>query len=339
MRGLACLALAAGLVGAAQSPTERFDQAITALSAGNYAAAESGFLNVLRVAPNHLATLQNLGVVYARTGRADQAIAIYRRALELSPHDRSVQLNLGLTYMRINSYDDAMAVFQTMAQEDPTSRPVRDIHLLYPLCDGFLKQSPTEERRRELAGFLAHLTPAAASLVRCKILYAGERLDEAGNQCRRVLEIDPQFPGARVALARVLVAQQSPETAKELTAALRENPDDPEDLYDLGLALAVDGRTAEAAHCLERATALNPGFWGAYFELGKLRLRLGQAAAAVPLLQHAAELNPTSFSLFYELARALNATGKTKDAAQAMDRVRELMASDLAQDTKAMRKK
>src|SRR5215469_11890031 len=118
MRGLACLALAAGLAGAAQSTAERFDQAVAALSAGNYAAAESGFLDVLRVAPDHVATLQNLGVVYARTGRADQAIAMYRRALELTPHDRSVQLNLGLTYMRIHSYADAMAVFQKMAGED-----------------------------------------------------------------------------------------------------------------------------------------------------------------------------------------------------------------------------
>jgi tetratricopeptide (TPR) repeat protein len=339
VRGLAGLVLAAGLCGAAQSPTERFDQAVSALSAGNYAAAESGFLDVLRVAPDHLATLQNLGVVYARTGRADRAIAMYRRGLELSPHDRGMQLNLGLTYMRINSYTDAMRVFQAMAREDPTSRPVRDIHLLYPLCDGFRKQNPTEEGRRELAGFLADLSPAAASLVRCKILYAGERLDEAGTQCRRVLEIEPQFPGARLTLARVLLAQRSPEAPKELAAALRESSDDPEDLYDLGVALAQEGRTADAAHCLERANTLNPGFWGGYFELGKLRLRLGQAAQAAPLLQRAAELNPASFSVFYELARALTATGRTKEAAQAMDRVRDLMASELDQDAKAMRKK
>jgi len=216
---------------------------------------------------------------------------------------------------------------------------VRDIHLLYPLCDGFLKQNPTEEGRRELAGFLAHLNPAAATLVQCKILYAGERLDEAGKECRRALEIDPLFPGARLALARVLVAQQSPEAARELAAALRERSDDPEDLYDLGVALALEGQTAEAARCLERANTLNPGFWGGYFELGKLRLRLGQAAEAVPLLRRAAELNPASFSLFYELARALKATGKTEEAAQAMDRVRELMASDLDQDAKALRRK
>src|SRR6185437_15964180 len=148
MRGLACLALAASLA-RAQSPTERFDQAVAALSAGKYEAAESGFLEVLRAAPDHVDTLQNLGVVYARTGRPLQAIAMYRRALELSPHNRSAQLNLGLTYMRIKSYTDAMAVFQKMVREDPTSRPARDIHLLYPLCDGFMKQNPTEEGRRE----------------------------------------------------------------------------------------------------------------------------------------------------------------------------------------------
>jgi tetratricopeptide (TPR) repeat protein len=338
MRGWACLALAAAIAARAQSPADAFDKAVAALSSGDYAAAESGFLEILKRSPNHVDTLHNLGVVYSRTGRVDQAIGVYQRALDLSPHNPGILLNLGLAYMRQRSYAEALPVFQELVEADARSLPARDIHLLFPFCEGYLKQAPTAEARRKLEHFLAAAPPAAASLVRCKLAYVGERLEEAAQQCRRALEIDPTFAGAHLELARVLVAQHSPDAGPELTAAIRENPGDPESLYDLGVALLREGRAADAANYLERARRLDPNFWGSYFHLGKIKLQAHQPAQAVPLLQRAVDLNPTDFSLFYELARALAATGRSEEAARALERVRELMAEELDKDTKALRK-
>jgi superkiller protein 3 len=339
MRAVAYLVLAAGLAGAAQKPSEAFDKAVGALSSGDYTAAEAGFREVLQTAPNHVDALRNLGVVLARTGRPEQAIAVYRRALELSPGNTSVLLNVGLVYMRQKSYADALSVFQTLIREDPESLPARDIRLLFPLCDGYLKQDQTPEAGRKVAALLAGVPEALASLVRCKLAYQNERLDEAARQCRRVLETDPRFAGAHLALARVLLGQHSPEAARELAAAIAEKPTDPEDLYDLGVALLQEGRIEEATRYLEAARRLEPDFWGSYFHLGKIKLQLDQPGQAVPLLQKAADLNPSSFSLFYELGRALKLTGKTEEAQRAMQRVRELMALDLEKDAKALGKR
>jgi tetratricopeptide (TPR) repeat protein len=153
------------------------------------------------------------------------------------------------------------------------------------------------------------------------------------------LAIDPAFPGAHLEMARVLVAERSPDASRELDAAIREDPSDPEATYDLGVALAQEGRTAEGLAYLERAKRLDPEFWGTYFQLGKIRLGLHQAGQAIPLLQKAVELNPGSFAVFYELGRALMATGKTEEAHRAMDRVRELQARELERDTEALRKR
>ena len=338
MRGPAVFLLAVAFA-CAQAPGELFDRAVAALSAGDYAAAEAGFQQVLQRSPNHVDSLLNLGIVFSRTGRADQAIAAYRRVLELSPASESARLNLGLAYMRKQSYGDALGVFQELIERNPGSLPARDIHLLFPLCDHYLRQDRSEEGRRRLDAFLAVLPAAAANLVKCKIFYGADRFEEARAACRRALDADPRFPGAHLELARVLVAQQSPDASGELAAAIRENPGDPEAMYDLGVALFREGRAEEASTYLERARRADPGFWGSYFELGRIRLQANQPEQALPLLRKAAELNPSSFSLFYILARALTDTGHPDEAAHAFARVRELMAEENEQDARVMRKK
>src|SRR5258708_321419 len=96
MRVIACLALAAGLIPAAEPLSQVFQKAVAALSAGDYAAAESGFRQVLTASPEHVCALPNLGTVYSGTARISEPIAMYRRALDVRPGDKSLLLNLGI---------------------------------------------------------------------------------------------------------------------------------------------------------------------------------------------------------------------------------------------------
>lgn len=339
MRLLACMVAAASLVCAGQSLQQIFDDAVSALSQGDYPAAERGFQKVLETAPDHVDSLQNLGVVYARTNRVEQAITVYRRALDLKPANARVLTNLGLAYMKQKSFGPALPVFQTLFRVDPGNPSARDIRLLYPLTSGYLKQDSTEPARRAMNAFLAALPAESASLVLCKRYFENERFDQAEEQCRRTLAINPQLPGAHLELARVLAAQHHAQAAQELSNALREEPGDAESLYDLGVLLLQSDRLAECITYFERSMQLNPVFWGAYFHLGKVRLKLNQPELAVPLLRKAAELNPDSFPVFYELGRSLTATGKREEAARAMQRVRELRALQLEEEAKALRKR
>ncbi|HUI53858.1 MAG TPA: tetratricopeptide repeat protein [Bryobacteraceae bacterium] len=339
MRAVAFVAFAAWLAGPGQQPADLFDKAVSDLKSGDYAAAETGFQEILRQSPNHINALRNLGVVYSRTGRLDQAVSVYLHALEVDPRDRTVLLNLGLVYMRQNSYGSALNAFQNLVRNDPQSLPARDVHLLLPLCNGYLKQSETAEERTKLISFLASVQPAVASLVRCKLSYQSARFEQAETECRRALEIDPNTAGAHLALARIFVSQQNENSTIELAAAMRENPTDPEDLYDLGVALLQVDRVEEASDYLRRAQRLTPDFWGTYYHLGRLKLRANQPAEAVVLLRKAVELNQTSSSVFYELGRALMATGHTEEAQRVMERVRQLMTEELEQEAKAVRKR
>jgi tetratricopeptide (TPR) repeat protein len=306
--------------------TQIFEEAAAALTKGDYITAERGFLEVLSSSPDHVDTLKNLGVVYARTGRVDEAIATYRRAAELRPDDPSVLLNLGLAFLRQQSFAAALTVFGRLIEVDPGTPLARDVGLVHRLASGCLKQGPSEEIRHKLDAFLAKLPSVSASLVRCKLYSESDRFEEAAAQCRKALAIDPAFPTAHLALARVLLSQGSPEAEQELGVAILEGPADAEALYDVGVALLQLGRTSEAVVYLERSTQLDHDFWASYFQLGKARLRLDQPEDAIPVLRRATELKPDSFSAFYLLGRALIAVGRDNEARPVMQRVRELTA-------------
>lgn len=336
--------------------SEAFDQAVKALASGDYRASEEGFQKVLSTSPNHLGALQNLGLVYARTGRLEQAIATYRRALALSPNQKSLSMNLGLAYIQQEDYASALPLFQSVVKSEAKNIAARELvatcefytgrlasaaahfeavraedpgnlDLLYLLAAAYIKQNQTGKMSSVVAG----LPAAQQDLIQCRAFNDALRPDEALEHCRK--------SGSHRELGKVLAAQHDPAALSELTAAVQQDPQDGEAVYSLGVALLQENRVADAASALERARQLRPGFWGAYFYLGKARLQMNQASQAVPLLQKAAELNPRASVLFYELGRALKAMGRTAESEQAMTRVRELRAAELDSDVKALQKR
>ena len=128
---------------AAEPPALVFDKAVAALSTGDYITAESGFLQVLKVSPNHIGALGNLGVVYSRTQQVDKAIAVYRRALRLSPADKGLLLNLGLAYMKQDSYAAALPVFERLVKADPRNLQARELLATSQLYTGRLTAATT----------------------------------------------------------------------------------------------------------------------------------------------------------------------------------------------------
>src|ERR1017187_7500308 len=129
-RFLAWVLGAAAVTAAADQPSQLFERAVKELSAGNYAAAEKDLQQVLGASPNHLGALQNLGLVYSKTGRLNQAIAAYRHALELRPRDPTLLLDLGVAYLKQESFTDALPVFQRLMDSGPEVAAARDAGLL-----------------------------------------------------------------------------------------------------------------------------------------------------------------------------------------------------------------
>jgi tetratricopeptide (TPR) repeat protein len=357
MRALLCL-LCVPLLSGADALFPVFQKAVAALSAGDYAAAEAGFQQVLKAAPNHVGALGNLGVVYSRTSRPDKAIAVYQRALRMVPQDKALMLNLGLVYVKQESYSDALPIFEKLAAGDAANLRARELlatcqlntgrvaaaiqglealrkedpnpaFVLYMVGIAYLKNKEPEKAKAALSELMATSPPAQSNFMLGKVYYESARFEDAAECYRAVLAADGNYSGAHRELGKVMVSQRDPAAEKEFAAALQQDPNDSEALYFLGGFLMQEDRLREAVPPLERARDLNPGFWGTYFYLGKMKLQTGRPREAVPLLQKAAELNPGETAVYYQLGRALSACGREAEARRVLERVREIKSREL----------
>jgi tetratricopeptide (TPR) repeat protein len=359
MKSVVCLCLCAILLCAAEPAKAVFDGAVRALEAGDYETAERGFQEVLRQQPSNIAALSNLGVIYSRTSRADQAIAVYQRALKVSPNDKAILLNLGLVYLRQEAHSRALPYFARVVQIDPEHLQARQ---LLAVCRAYVGQlapairdleilhnaAPRDEGILFLLGFaylknhdaekakaIFQLMFEAAGAERAQFLlgkanYEATFFPQAEESFSEVLRLDPKFPGVHLELGKVYISlRRTDDAIRELELALQESPGDADASYFLGGLLAQGERYTEAIPYLERARKAKPDFWAPYFYLGKAKLRLEQPAEAVVLLQRAVKLNPDEASAYYQLGRALQACGREAEARQALRRVSDLRAAAL----------
>ncbi len=357
MTRAACLFLCALFVQAEEQAKIVFDRAARALAAADYAAAERGFQAVLRQEPNNVAALSNLGVIYSRTSRADEAISVYRRALKLSPDDKAILLNLGLVYLKQENHARALPLFarvvavdpeqlqarQLLAvcraytgQFDPAIRDLealrtassRDENVLFLLGFVYLKSNQPGKAKTIFEQMLDAAGPARAEFLRGKAYYEATQFPQAEESFQQVLRLDPAFPAAHLELGKVYISlRRTDEAIRELDLALKDDPEDADANYFLGAVHVQASQFALGIPFLTRAKMARPDFWASYFYLGKAKLRQDQPAEAVTLLQRAVKLNPEDAVSYNLLAQALNACGRSAEARQALRRLGELRSS------------
>jgi superkiller protein 3 len=358
MKPAACLCLCALFLCAAE-PKEIFDAAARALAAGDYEAAERGFQSVVRQQPGNIAALSNLGVIYSRTSRADEAITVYRRALKLSPDDKAILLNLGLVYLKQEAHARALPLFARVVAIDPghlqarqllavcrvytgqLAPAIHDLEALHagaPRDDGilfllgfaYLKNHDADKAKVVFQQMFEAAGAERAQFLLGKAYYEATQFPQAEESFREVLRLNPKFPGAHLELGKVYISlRRTDEAIRELELVLKENPGDADGSYFLGGVLAQADRSEEAIPYLERARKAKPDFWAPYFYLGKAKLRLEHPAEAVGLLERAVKLNPDEASAYYQLGQALKACGREAEARRALQRVRDLRAAAL----------
>ncbi len=124
--------------------------------------------------------------------------------------------------------------------------------------------------------------------------------------------------------ARAMSAGRFDAAARIYRDLLQAAPDEAGLLMNLGMALAMGGREAEAIAPLERAVALDRGLVPAHLFLGSSYLAVGQPVKAIPPLERAAAARPGDIERRRMLAQAYVAAGRPADALTHLRRITEI---------------
>ncbi len=161
------------------------------------------------------------GIALYRQGRTDEALAQFQAALRFSSHPIDAREQSALLFAERGQYQQAAEEARQVLDADPTREPAR--------------------------------TTLAA------ILQMEGRIDEAMDQLRIALEVNPRAVMAGRNLAKIYLQREDYVSAMEVYQRLRSAvPGHPDVLHDLGLALTVQRRYSDALAILREGITLHP---------------------------------------------------------------------------------
>jgi tetratricopeptide (TPR) repeat protein len=213
--------------------------------AGNRAEAARQYQEAARAEPNEK-NLADWGSFLLRCQALDEAVEIYRHAVEMHPRSSQLRVGLAVAYYTRREYDSAVETLCQAIDVDPADlRPMTFLVQMYDISPGM-----AEEVTRRFAKFV-QLYPNNALAQ----LYYGLSLWKQGQADMAAVE-------------------------NRLKAALALDPGLKEAHLQLGQLYEQEHKDAEAIHAYQAALRLDPAIESAHYRLARLYQRSGQNVSA-----------------------------------------------------------
>uniref|UniRef100_A0ACB8FNP1 Transmembrane and TPR repeat-containing protein 3 n=2 Tax=Sphaerodactylus townsendi TaxID=933632 RepID=A0ACB8FNP1_9SAUR len=205
-----------------------------------------------RVAPNHLNVYINLAnLIRANESRLEEADQLYRQAISMRPDFKQAYISRGELLLKMNKPMQAKEAYLRALELDRSNAD-----LWYNLAIVYIElKDPTE----------------------------------ALNNFNRALELNPNHKLALFNSALLMQesgdAQLRPEARKRLLNYVKEEPQDANGYFNLGMLAMDDKKDTEAETWMKKAIKLQAGFRSALFNLALLYSQTSKELKALPVLE------------------------------------------------------
>ena len=329
---------------AAQGNGDACRNADLALSQSRLRDALSLFQTCHKQDPARVEALSSLGIVYARLGEFDEAIAAYKQGLALDPWNPQLNMNMGLAYLKSGRYEEAARSFsRTLLVESDNSRveelrafchyQLEQYELAATEAERVHKAAPQDESAAFLLGSIylkLHFYDKAIPLIDQALrkadsaqthallgeAYMGIRaFRKALQEFTRAQELQPDMPGLNSRIGSALVGLGDPERATaEFDKELVRDPNNFEANYYLGRLKRESNNYEAATKYLEKALQLRPGDPSTVREYSALAIQSRDYATAESMLRRVVEKYPNYFDAHVLLAEVYFKTHRPEEA-------------------------
>jgi tetratricopeptide (TPR) repeat protein len=215
------------------------------------------FKHALDVTTNNFVMENNYANLLSDTGRIEQAIEHYQKALRLRPRSAEVYTNLGNALMDLHKTDEAIEHYRKAVSLAP-DLAVAHHNLARALAESGANTEAVAEYREAV-----RLKPdyvEAWSNLGFELAQQGAH-EEAVECYNKAIAIEPNNIIAHGRLGLALAALLRDDQAiEQFRIVLKARPDDFEMHFNLGFLLERQGKTDEAIEEYRRALQINPDF-------------------------------------------------------------------------------
>lgn len=279
---------------------------------GAWQQAESLFRQAIERQPDYPEAYYNLGLIYRRTNRLDEAEICLERAIELKADYSEAHYILGLIFQESNRLNEAAASFYCAIKLDSAWADA------YYQLGLVLKHINRLDGAEACLRRVIELNPNDAKAYNNlgMILNVENHLDAAQECFCRAIELKPDYTEAYNNLGVVQARRKLLEEAVKLFRyAIELQPDNPYTCNNLGLNLKELDRRDEAQDCFRRAIRINPHYAEAHHNLGLALKEAGCLDEAERCIRRAIGLKP-DFTLAYNNLVAILAVANRLEEAE-----------------------
>jgi Flp pilus assembly protein TadD len=210
---------------------------------------------MVKDAPNSDFAHYNLGTVYDRMGRFEEALKEYQVALTLRPNNAQAHNNLGILYEKTGRLDEAVKEYQAAVKLDPShAKAFSNLGLL------FRRMSRAADALRTLQDAVS-FNPSDSSLHNTlgAVYLEQKRFNEAAGEIQIALRLNPDYVEAHNNLGLLFKKMNRLDDAtREFQVALGLNPQYAEAHSNLGIVYVMQGRIEDAITEFNRALSIEP---------------------------------------------------------------------------------
>jgi tetratricopeptide (TPR) repeat protein len=322
---------------------------------GLYGAAAEALETAVRLAPDFTIGWVNLGGLYARLGRHEEALPYLQRAAELDADNPASHRRLGEACLETERYSQAIVALRAAMDRLPPDatltlflgRSQRGLDQLQHALASFLRAGSLDpgyvaahKDAADLAGRLGQATVADS----CRALQSRLQQIAGGDsaalgtmsQLRQAVTSAPEEPVNHARLAGFFLHHEYLTEALALFERARvQRPQDPWLMNEIGGLLSRAGQGVEALGFYQMALQVNPDYGPALINTGGILNALSRHAEAVPYFEHALELSPADPGVRFFLGVTFMSLERYDDArAQLQQALTELDDSDEARQLK-----
>jgi len=224
---------------------------------GRYEEAETSYRTALGLQPNMARAHFNLGIIQEKQGHLEEAIREYQSGLKIAPNDALAHKKLANILSREGHSEDAQREYETTLTLQPGSAVTH-----YNVAVGLSNRGRTEEAIEEFQAAI-RLDPAYQNAhYNLGLAYANQgRFPEAVVELQTVVRLKPDDATAHAVLGDLYKEQgKSQEAMGQYQTSLHLDPNQVETHYNLGVVFERAGKPEEARQHYQQALQLKPDF-------------------------------------------------------------------------------
>ncbi|MBF0383430.1 MAG: tetratricopeptide repeat protein [Magnetococcales bacterium] len=271
---------------------QTYDLVIKNLNDGDYLTTEQLCNAILKVQPNHVDTINVLGVVAQRLSRHDRAVDLFQRVISIDNNHQVARLNLGASLLADRRFVEAEAVLRFALKRDSQNDQI------FVALGVALKEQ--------------------------------KKFQQAIKFFQNAIDINPNSYIAHNNIASVFIdVCQYDRADTHFRHALKIAPDIADIQYNFGSLLSIVGNYDDAICHYRAALSIDPEMVKASLDIARIYTVLGKLDAALELARNVAANNVENAEVLYSLSLIELLVGNAKPA---LDAIRRALFFELESD-------